>query len=62
MNTLSLSEAVDHCLEVAENPDECPDCAVEHLQLALWLTELKQLRAGEDPTEVRKLLDELDEL
>lgn len=37
---MTLDEAIQHCLEMAD----CTNCGREHLQLASWLTELKQLR------------------
>ena len=57
--TLTLSEAIDHCEEVAEEQeristqcdrdlfdhiDSCRKCASEHRQLAEWLKELKAYR------------------
>lgn len=46
---LTLDEAIKHCEDKAkellkENGDECFDCAQEHLQLAMWLRELKRYR------------------
>ena len=40
---MSLDEAIEHCVDVFESTD-CDDCALEHLQLADWLTELKEYR------------------
>lgn len=37
---MTIEEAIQHCHEVAEK--ECTECGKEHLQLAEWLTELKQ--------------------
>ena len=39
---MTLDEAIDHCLERANQ--DCSSCADEHLQLAEWLIELKDLR------------------
>ena len=39
--TMTLDEAIKHCYEKAKG---CDTCASEHLQLALWLEELKILR------------------
>ena len=39
--TMTLDEAIQHCYEKARG---CDACANEHLQLALWLEELKLLR------------------
>lgn len=39
---LSLDEAIKHCYDVAKR--KCNDCGEEHLQLAAWLEELKELR------------------
>lgn len=44
---LTLEEAITHCEEVADGHTEqgkCPECAMEHRQLAEWLTELKGYR------------------
>ena len=38
---MTLDEAIDHCLERANQ--DCSSCADEHLQLAEWLIELKDL-------------------
>ena len=39
---MTLDEAINHCLERADQ--DCSSCADEHLQLAEWLIELKDLR------------------
>ena len=39
---MTLDEAIEHCKEVANNV--CGKCSEDHLQLASWLTELKELR------------------
>ena len=39
---MTLDEAINHCLERANQ--DCSSCADEHLQLAEWLIELKDLR------------------
>lgn len=46
---LTLDEAIKHCEEKAkellkERGDDCFECAQEHMQLAMWLTELKRYR------------------
>lgn len=40
---MTLDQAIKHCYEVAEK-EQCYACAEEHLQLAEWLEELKELR------------------
>ena len=40
---MTLEQAIKHCYEVAEK-EQCYACAEEHLQLASWLEELKELR------------------
>lgn len=38
---MTLEEAIDHCLDVA---NECEgECGEQHMQLAKWLTELLQI-------------------
>lgn len=45
---LTLDEAIKHCYEVYhERNDMCKDCRDEHLQLAQWLEELKQLKTSD---------------
>lgn len=39
---MTLDEAIQHCLDVAES--ECSECAKEHRQLYNWLVELRELR------------------
>lgn len=45
------------------NRQECEQCAADHRQLAEWLMELKDLRAGQNDQYVfiRELMDELEE-
>ena len=38
---MTLDEAIDHCLERANQ--DCSSCADEHLHLAEWLIALKNL-------------------
>lgn len=38
---MALDEAIQHCYDVANKG--CDECAEEHLQLAKWLEELKEL-------------------
>jgi hypothetical protein len=47
MINLTLDEAIKHCKEEATKEKSCGNdaCAEEHLQLAVWLEELKQLRS-----------------
>ena len=40
--TMTLTEAINHCREVADR--NCGKCADDHRQLAKWLEELKKLR------------------
>ncbi|WP_367567771.1 hypothetical protein [Lacrimispora sp.] len=40
---MSLEEAIKHCEDKAKEMG-CSECAKDHLQLADWLRELKQLR------------------
>lgn len=41
---MTLEEAIDHAETVANAT--CNECAAEHRQLAVWLKELRDLRAG----------------
>lgn len=42
---MTLDEAIQHAQDVADNrTDMCDECRAEHLQLASWLRELKELR------------------
>ena len=44
---LTLEDAITHCLEVADGQTaqgKCPECAMEHRQLAEWLKELRDYR------------------
>lgn len=43
MAKMTLTEAIEHCREVADKLG-CCECAEEHLQLAAWLEELKKYR------------------
>jgi len=41
---MTIDEAILHCyIKAGESP--CAECAEEHVQLALWLEELVDLRA-----------------
>lgn len=42
---ITLDEAIKHCYEVADR--KCDDCGKEHLQLAQWLEELRQLKTAD---------------
>ncbi len=39
---MTLDEAIQHCEEVASNV--CGECSEDHMQLANWLKELKELK------------------
>lgn len=39
---MTLEEAIQHCEDVAN--ENCGECANDHIQLALWLRELKERR------------------
>ena len=42
---MTIEQAIKHAREVAEErKDLCEDCRGEHLQLALWLEELKSYK------------------
>lgn len=41
---MTVDEAIKHCHEVAKEQDYCTECAQQHLTLATWLEELKELR------------------
>lgn len=44
---MTIDEAIQHCIEKAEeNNVRCADypCAMEHIQLAKWLVELKEYK------------------
>ena len=43
-SSMSIDEAIKHCYEVAEKQKYCTECAQQHLTLAMWLEELKELR------------------
>jgi hypothetical protein len=42
VKAMKLSEAINHCKEVAKS--KCDSCGAEHKQLAEWLIELKKSR------------------
>jgi len=50
---MTLDEAIQHALEKAEG--NCP-CAADHVQLAGWLQELKDLRRGAELKEIPPLI------
>lgn len=50
---MTLDEAIEHCEDVFKT-EECKDCANEHLQLANWLKELKQVREITNVSEENK--------
>lgn len=41
---MTVDEAIKHCYEVAKKQEYCTECAQQHLTLATWLEELKELR------------------
>ena len=44
---MTLDEAIHHCYEQAKalsDDNKSCECAKEHIQLAMWLEELKRLR------------------
>lgn len=46
---MTLDEAIIHCMEeYTKKKDSNCECAEEHLQLAKWLSELRQLRKETD--------------
>lgn len=44
---MKIDEAIKHCLEVADDKQNCLVCRTEHKQLAIWLQELKQRKEKE---------------
>lgn len=63
---MTLEEAIMHCEEVADGQTEqgkCPECAMEHRQLAEWLTGYKRLKEREpceDCVSRKKALKNMD--
>lgn len=55
MAKMTLSEAIEHCHDIAKKLG-CCECAEEHLQLAAWLEELKQFREKGSADESSKSL------
>lgn len=53
---MTLSEAIEHCREVAGK--DCTECAREHGQLAEWLTELAERRKADRMKAALAALDE----
>lgn len=45
--TMTLDEAIAHAWEVADRQG-CTECGLDHMQLALWLKELKARRETEE--------------
>lgn len=41
---MTLDEAIVHAREVAASLGDCSECAKDHIQLAEWLEELRELR------------------
>ncbi|MCQ2016780.1 hypothetical protein [Clostridium butyricum] len=41
---MTIDEAIEHCYEIAKEQEYCGECAQQHLTLAIWLEELKELR------------------
>ena len=48
---MTLDEAIDHCLERANQ--DCSSCADEHMKLAKWLIQLQELRKNAQDGEQR---------
>lgn len=42
-SNMTIDEAIVHCREVINNND-CKECIEQHVQLIVWLEELKELR------------------
>jgi hypothetical protein len=42
---MTIDEAINHCLDISSVT--CGGCSDEHMQLAVWLEELKRLRVEE---------------
>jgi len=40
---MTLDEAIKHCKQKALELSNCEECALEHRQLAIWLSDLKAL-------------------
>lgn len=43
---MTIDEAIEHAIEVSNNTS-CSECAQNHKQLALWLTQLKEYQQKE---------------
>lgn len=43
---MTIDEAIIHAKEASKREDMCAECRAEHQQLAEWLEELKELKAG----------------
>jgi hypothetical protein len=41
---MTINEAIEHSLEVANQTTTCTECKNEHKQLAEWLLELKTIK------------------
>jgi hypothetical protein len=41
---MTLDEAIQHTLEVANSETTCDECRKEHMQLAEWLMELREYK------------------
>jgi hypothetical protein len=41
---MTVDEAIEHCYKVAKEQNYCTECAQQHITLATWLEELKELR------------------
>ncbi|MEE0874145.1 MAG: hypothetical protein UIH27_11890 [Ruminococcus sp.] len=62
---MTLEEAINHCRDVASDESKCEECRENHVQLAMWLMELKIIRDIEPPeneSALRKALIVLDRL
>lgn len=45
LGSMSLDDAINHCVDVIRENSECRECVNEHATLMMWLEELKELRA-----------------
>lgn len=49
---MTLDEAIVHAREVAASLGDCSECAKDHIQLAEWLEELRELRDTDKTREI----------
>ncbi len=60
MALMTLEEAIDHALSVAE-ACACEECGMEHLQIAEWLSELKYRTDAEQNTCEKTLIVQMSD-